>query len=431
MKKFTSVLSGIGILILAVFIIWQIRYEKSLSNETYFTQNKKTVIKILAGQSTSDAGVEDMIDEMVAEKFPQVTLEWECVDWGESFESQMRGRLVTGDAPDVIIGKAQDVYSYATGGNLKALDINGLERIDQTVLDTVTVDGQIYGIPYNAWYQGIVYNKDLFEEYNLEVPKTLEELEEVVNTFEQNGVTPFAAHFQESWKIANMTMQFMINDIFATQPDWGDKFREGEVNFCENAIVKKCIEQNQYVLNHSWEDALTIEQYESDERFAGGEAAMYLTGLWSLQSIGQYAEAVNVGIFPYPNETGDAKLIKEINMTFMVSNTSKHQEIIGDILEELLQNEKLMQEILGFTQTYPVVNDMELSYDSSVEEDIEIYEKEGRVIDASIGNNQLKWEFQNEMGNHIKSWLKGDVTMSELLKTADRNRKESGSTISK
>ena len=28
-----------------------------------------------------------MIDEKIAEVFPDVKLEWECVDWGESFDA--------------------------------------------------------------------------------------------------------------------------------------------------------------------------------------------------------------------------------------------------------------------------------------------------------------------------------------------------------
>lgn len=46
---------------------------------------KPVTISILAGQSTSDAGTEDMIEDAVTERFPQVELQWECVDWGEDF----------------------------------------------------------------------------------------------------------------------------------------------------------------------------------------------------------------------------------------------------------------------------------------------------------------------------------------------------------
>ena len=47
---------------------------------SYKENNKETerdtiVISVLAGQSTSDAGVEDMVDEWMEKNFPQVYLE--------------------------------------------------------------------------------------------------------------------------------------------------------------------------------------------------------------------------------------------------------------------------------------------------------------------------------------------------------------------
>ena len=62
-----------------------------------YQQNEEGILlTVLAGQSTSDAGIEDMIDEVLAEKFPNVKLQCECVDWGEQFNSQMQGRFASG-----------------------------------------------------------------------------------------------------------------------------------------------------------------------------------------------------------------------------------------------------------------------------------------------------------------------------------------------
>lgn len=431
MKKGGMVVSVICTVILAVFVYRQMWLVERDGMDQFEDTGSKTVITVLAGQSTSDAGVEDMIDEMVAEKFPDVELEWECVDWGENFAPQMRGRLAAGDAPDLIIGKVQDVHAYAGSGNLAALHVGGMERIEKEVRDMVTIDGEVYGLPYNAWYQGVFYNKDIFEKYGVEVPGTMQELWVAVDIFERNGVTPFAVHLQEDWKVANMTMQFMINDIFWKRPGWGADFADGKVSFQGNQEIINCLKQNQFIASHTWQDAFTIEQYESDRRFAEGEAAMYLTGSWSLQNAWEYDSTMKYGIFPYPNETSDSRLIKETNMTFMVSRACEHQEVINRILEELLQNEKVMREILGFTQTYPIVTDITMSYENSVEEEIQKYIREGRIVDAFVGNSQLQWEFQNELAQETGKWLRGEADIDGILKKADENRKESSGAISK
>lgn len=388
-------------------------------------QNEQVMISILAGQSTSDAGVEDMIDEKIAEVLPEVKLEWECVDWGESFEPRLRARLASGDIPDIIIGKAQDVKTYYNTGSLASIDEELLQGTDENALETVTVNGNYYGIPVNAWYQGIIYHKPVFEKYGLEVPKTQEELLNIIQVLKENNVTPFASHYLESWKIGNTTMQFMINEIFNQNPVWGDDFRSGKVNYQNNKVIEQCMENNKEILENSWDDALLIDQFTCDTRFEKQEAAMYLTGSWSLQFSNQYAGKGEYGIFPYPNLTGDAKLIRETNMTFMKSAVTENEETVDRILEVLTQDKKLIEEILKFTQTYPVQEIDDYSFKSCIQDDIEKYEKNGEVIEAATGNAQLIWPFQNEVAAQEQLWLQGKKTLDDVLEYADEHREES------
>lgn len=385
-------------------------------------EQDEIVLNVLAGQSTSDAGIEDMIDEWMLDAFPHVRLEWECVDWGDSFSSQMTGRFAAGNIPDIIIGKAQDVKTYAVTGNLGVISDECAGMITPDALETVTIDEEVYGMPYNAWYQGVIYNKNIFEEYQLEVPSTIEDLKEIINVLKEKKVVPFASHFQQSWNVANMTMQFMMNELFRTTPDWGDQFRAGNVSFSENSIVQTCVENNQLILQSSWEDAIQIEQFESDSRFAQGEAAMYLTGSWSMQFANQYEEDIQFGIFPFPNTTGDARLIREINMTFMKSADTEHSQLIDEIFAGLLKDEKLMQEILDFTQSSPVVQGMEIERTGEIQADIDWYEKQGLVIDVSTGNEQLVWDFQDDFAAQELLWLKNEKTMEDILRYADEKR---------
>ena len=100
------------------------------------SQDKEAVtLTVLAGQSTTDAGIEDMIDAALAEKYPHITLEWECVDWGNDFQPKMQQYMQSG-LPDIMIGKAQDVATYAPQGVLGEIaeecgifDLNYFSRI--------------------------------------------------------------------------------------------------------------------------------------------------------------------------------------------------------------------------------------------------------------------------------------------------------------
>lgn len=385
-------------------------------------EREQIKLSVLAGQSTSDAGIEDMIDEWMEEEYPDVTLEWECVDWGDGFNSKIQGRIAAGDIPDIIIGKAQDVQTYARTGNLGEISEQCSRKIESWALDTVTSGGKVYGVPYNAWYQGVIYNKGIFEELDLEPPETEEELDQVTERLKEAGIVPFAAHFQESWKAANMTMQYMTNDIFRDTPDWGDQFRSGSQNFSGNEVIRRCFENNRKILENSWEDALQIDQFESDSRFTQGEAAMYLTGSWSMQFASQYGEDQEFGIFPYPSQNGEAYLIRETNMTFMKSADSEYGDLIDEIFSDLLTEQDLAQEILAFTQSSSAIKGITPVYENKLQSDIDWYIENGKVTDASVGNAQLTWEFQDKVAVQQLLWLRGETSLDSVLRYADDNR---------
>lgn len=209
--------------------------------------------------------------------------------------------------------------------------------------------------------------------------------------------------------------------------DWGDDFREGLVDYSGNETMIRCLKRTELIKNNSWKDAMMIDQHECDSRFASSQAAMYLTGSWSLQFANQYENPEQFGIFPYPNGDGEAMLIRETNMTFMKSSTTKYADLIDKIFYELVTNEKLVNEILDFTQTYSVLPEIETGGQSLIEEDVAHYEQEECVVEVTTGNNQLIWSFQNEVAVRQLEWLKGNITLEEVLSFADSHRQESSS----
>ena len=143
-------------------------------------EDEPVTLTVLAGQSTTDAGIEDMIDEALAEKYPNITLEWECVDWGNDFQPKMQQYMQSG-LPDIMIGKAQDVATSCAAGILAEIGAEYLDAGLDAARENVTIDGKTYGLVYNALYQGVYYNKDMFAENGWEVPKTREDLQAIID----------------------------------------------------------------------------------------------------------------------------------------------------------------------------------------------------------------------------------------------------------
>lgn len=382
-------------------------------------EHEPVTLSVLAGQSTTDAGIEDMIDEALAEKYPWVTLEWECVDWGNDFQPKMQQYLQSG-LPDIMIGKAQDVATYAPMGVLAPIDETYLDKGLDAARENVTIDGTTYGLVYNALYQGVYYNRAMFEENGWETPKTIDELQAIIDDCNEKGIVPFASHMVDTWSIGNVTMQFMMNDVFNNDPEWGDKFRAGEVSFADSEEAQTAYNYNKLIFDNTYEDTFSTEQTDCDARMVLGEAAMKVSGSWSIQNFLDIDESFDFGIFPFPNQTGDSKLIFEPNITIMTSAETEHQDAVNAVLDVLTSDQELAVEIYDYTKTASMLKDVSPTFDNPSQTDIDAYAAEGQIVDVTLGNNQLVWGgFQEENAKDIAAWLQGDITFEECLAASD------------
>lgn len=79
--------------------------------------------------------------------------------------------------PDVIEGLLEDTAAYVQKGYIAPLDDRFAawpdhDQFVESTLAPLTINGKLYGIPYNTNARALVYRKDIFEENNLKVPET-------------------------------------------------------------------------------------------------------------------------------------------------------------------------------------------------------------------------------------------------------------------
>ena len=82
-----------------------------------------------------------------------------------------------------------DVVNYTVPGESKTIG----QKIGSTILDALVYENNYYALSYENGAYGIVYNAKLFEEFGFEVPRTTNELDDLVRTAmvetKYNGVT--------------------------------------------------------------------------------------------------------------------------------------------------------------------------------------------------------------------------------------------------
>lgn len=104
-------------------------------------------------------------------KYPNITVKPEFADWNGYWD-----KLATATAgktsPDVIQMDAQYLAEYAGRGaltNLSDLEID-TTKMDQSVLDMGTWDGEFYAVPASVASMAVAVNTDLVEEYGVPLP---------------------------------------------------------------------------------------------------------------------------------------------------------------------------------------------------------------------------------------------------------------------
>src|SRR6185437_2981807 len=90
-------------------------------------------------------------------------------------------------------------------------------RYTPSVLGPVTFGGHIYGVPYDATTPEVIfYNKAIFKQYNLSVPTTWPQLEQIIKTLQSHNIIPFALAGKTEWP-EMMILQYLADRIGGNQ----------------------------------------------------------------------------------------------------------------------------------------------------------------------------------------------------------------------
>ncbi len=179
-------------------------------------------------------------------------------------------------------------------------------------MNLVTLGGQVSGIPTSYNVIGVYYRTDLFKQYNLEVPKTIEEFESVCATLKENGITPMDTAGLNGWHVMRWIEQFIEYEAGA---DMHDELQSLSTSWDCDAVKKGLERYERYCKEGYFPDGfITASPDDTYMAFGMGAAAMDIQGQWydsTLQNNEVTLE--NVSWFPFPNETGRMSAFAEMN----------------------------------------------------------------------------------------------------------------------
>ena len=122
--------------------------------------------------------IQKSADEFM-KKHPKVKIKIETFSWNDFYTKWTTG-LANGNVPDISTALPNQVMEMVNSDALVPLNDTvktiGEDKFNKTALDEAKVDGNFYSVPLYSHAQVMWVRTDLLKQYNIEVPKTWDQL---------------------------------------------------------------------------------------------------------------------------------------------------------------------------------------------------------------------------------------------------------------
>lgn len=267
---------------------------------------------------------------------PEVKIEYQFIDNG-NYNTIVDTQLSADEGPDIICESPASALKHAKLGYLQK--INDLGALySEAGTNVYAYDGNVYALPGISWFEGIYFNKELFEKNNIELPKTFDEYIAVCKKFKDLGIKPLAAGLMSWEPMLKNSMAFVTAEYLSTDAgrNFGSDFREGKakMNGTWNPYIEKWSETISAGIYTK--DMLGIDHAQALDEFATGSAAMFCSGPWDYEAIMAKNPDLQIDMMPfYGTKPSDGWLIGGPGCGFAVNAKSKHVDKALKVLEAI------------------------------------------------------------------------------------------------
>ena len=265
---------------------------------TYMVDNAPSTVTI----------AEKMIADFEAAN-PDIKVELETRPGGGEGDNLIKTRLATGEMTDVFLYNSGSLFQ-AINPTQNLVDLTS-EPWQADVLDSfkqvVTApDGTVRGAPIGAAMGGgILYNKPIYAELGLSVPKSWAEFMANNEKIKAAGKVPVIQSFGATWT----SQLFVLGDFFNVQaavPSFAADYTANKAKYATTPAAMKGFERQEEIFKAGYlnEDYQAATFEEAVVKVAAGEGAHYPMLTFAVSTIAELApESVNdVGFFAIPGD---------------------------------------------------------------------------------------------------------------------------------
>ncbi len=373
------------------------------------------------------------VEEELAEKFTEQTgikIDFQIVP-SDQYDNLLATKLNAGEAADIF---------YSQGGSLNigprynpeqnCVDLSDQEwvsRMDSLAKESVSLNGKVYGTI--IWDINVpwvfVYNKTIFDKYNLEIPDTYTEFKEVAQTLSAAGVTPIYEPAADGWhhQLALMEIGPKYQDL---NPGLYDQLNNNEIKLSEvTAIKEMLIQMKEFAdLGYFGENYLSDQVADTPLMLASGKYAMSFDRFDLPERIADAPDskysAEDFGFFVMPYLDNQILNLNPQGPSKFIYSGSNHIEEAKEYFRFLMKPENL-QYIADNEARFSTLpfEGVEASYTGNIKDFWDRVEEKGTVLQAGVKYVDPQWM---DIGKDLTALYLGALTPEQLLENMDKRR---------
>jgi raffinose/stachyose/melibiose transport system substrate-binding protein len=259
------------------------------------------------------------------------TVEVQAVD-DKQFDQLMMAKLASGDPWDLTARYSGNVNMRQYNAPVNFADLSNepwVARLTQVLSDDMKFDdGKIYGVPFDgSGTIGFLYNKKVFADLNLQVPKTPAEFVTVCEAIKKAGKTPIEMAAKDGWPAQQILSAESGNVLKASGDAINKQLNENTIRWDEVpgfvAMLKK---YEGYIKAGYFNKDMATTTYEmSLKAIADGTAAITIQGNWVDDQLMTKYPDLQYGMFAAPAD--DGQLIARCTMPDSIYIAKKSKNV--------------------------------------------------------------------------------------------------------
>lgn len=274
--------------------------------------NAETTLSLLLDGNADTTTMMEALTAAYTAKNPDVTFSLENRPGGSEGDNMVKTRLATGEAGDIIQYNSGSLFQALrpaeTLADLTALP--GQANVIDSFKPVVTAPDQtVRGIPFGAAMGGgVYYNRKVYEELGLTVPKTWDAFMANNAKIKEAGKVPVATTFGDTWT----SQLFVLGDFYNVQaavPSFAADYTDNKAKYATTPAAARGFQYLEDVFKAGYMNAdFGVAKFEDGMRMvATGEAAHYPMLTFAMATVKQNTpDNINdLGYFALPGPTED------------------------------------------------------------------------------------------------------------------------------